>query len=414
MVGDGAIVDNVLVSEAYSPQPPFLITRLGSTSKTATGACVAVEQRSSLRSLFFLARSVTGSRTTRNTRLVASSLRFAGNQIRQSTSSREDIDQSLPVIVSVRASDADFTHNVVEALLSRGDARTNVLIAASTARIVSNRMGEAACSTEYSLEVRASGHASVKDNQADHKVRITQQDGTTVTVDSSNASELASCAPPEVSVASKFLAELFAGAFAVGELAQVPDEANEVTGAYLGFLAARRDSNLAEWQADAARKVVRSVSSLELVKEILEEGGVVAPDLTSYRPLRNVAELGETYREVTEIAENVRPGVFEAAPVLGTTVRTLEGAPVEGARLVIETDGGIAEEIEARHGGRIEGGRLANALERVRTAGGAGAVRYRVESAAGELLDEGVIADSAIGRASVLDLTVSRRPRLEE
>ena len=407
VVGDGTVVDNVLVSKSYAPQPRSLMSRLGSASKTATGACVAVEQRSSLISPFLFTRTVLGSATTRNTRLLNASLRFAGNQVRQSVSSNTDIEQSLPAMVSIRADDVDVTHNVVEALLSRGDARTNVLIGSSTARIVSNRLAEAACSTELSLEVRASGQATIVDNQADHAVEVTRPDGTSVPLDPSNATRLAGCARIDLPVATWFFSGLLASAFAINDKIEVPEPVVGVTHAYFGVLASYRDTSLDLWQADAARKVVRSVSSLQIAKETLEEGGVVAPDLTIYQPERSIIELGETYREITDVVTTVRPGIFTLPEVTGGLVRTVDGAVVENARVVIETDEGVVEELEANEEGRIEGGRLADALERARERGGD--IRYRIESRTGEVLDDGAIGPTSPDRPALLDLTVRRR-----
>lgn len=407
VVGDGSVVDNVLVSEAYAPQPRSLISRLGSASKTATGACVAVEQRSSLISPFLFTRAVFGTATSRNSRLLNTSLRFAGNQVRQSVSSNTDIDQSLPAIVSLRADDVDVTHNVVEALLSRGDARTNVLIGSSTGRIVSNRLAEVTCSTELSLEVRVSGQATIVDNQADHGVAVTRPDGSSVPIDPSNATKLAGCSRVDLPVATLFFAGLLAGAFAIKEPVEVPATAVEVTDAYLGVLAASRDASLDEWQADAARKVVRSVSSLQIAKETLEEGGEVDPDLSTYRPARDIGELGETYREITDVVATMRPGVFSLPEVTGGLVRTVDGGVVENARVILETDEGVVEELEASEEGRIDGGRLAGALERARERGGD--IRYRIESRSGDLLDHGAIGRISPDSPELFDLTV--RPR---
>jgi hypothetical protein len=380
---------------------------LGSASKVATGACVAVEQRSSLISPFLFTAAVLGASTSRNTRLLNASLRFAGNQVRQSVSSNSDIQQSLPAIVSIRADDVDITHNVVEALLSRGDARTNVLVGSSTARIVSNRFAEATCSTELSLEVRASGQLTIVNNQADHRVEVRRPHGSSVPIDPSNATGLAGCGAIELPMAPWFFAGLLASAFVVERAIEVPDAATAVTNAYFGVLASSRDASLDQWQADAARKVVRSVSPLEIAKETREEGGEVDPDLTIFQPARDIRELGESYREITDVVLRVRPGVFTLPDVAGGLVRTVDGGVVENARVIIETDEGVVEELEANEEGRIEAGILASALRRVRERGGD--VRYRIESRTGEVLDDGSIGPISRDQPILLDLTVRRR-----
>ena len=406
VIGDGSVVDNVLVSESHAPQPRSLISRLGTATATATGACVSIEQRSSLVSPFLFTHAVLGSAASRNTRLLNSSLRFAGNQVRQSVSSNADIQQSLPAIVSIRADDVDITHNVVEALLSRGDARTNVLIGASTARIVSNRIAEAACSTEFSLEVRVSGPANIVNNQADHRVVVSRPDGSSVALDPSNATGLAGCPKRELAPATWFFAGLLASAFALKDPIEVPEPAVDVADAYFSVLAGRRDASLGEWQKDATRKIVRSVSPLEIAKETLEEGGVVAPDLSIYRPERDVAELGETYREISEVVTTIRPGVFTLPEITGGFVRTVDGDVVENARVVIETEG-VVEELEANAEGRIEGNALSAALERAREINGG--VTYRIETRSGDVLDRGSIGPVSADRTVLLDLTVRRR-----
>jgi hypothetical protein len=413
MVGDGAVVNNVLVSKGHTPQPTMLTTRLGSGTTTSTGSCVAVEQRSSLLSLGFAALAVVGTATSRNTRLVDSSLRFSGNQIRMSTSSSADIDQSLPAVVSVRASDVEFSHNVAEALLHRGDARANVVIASTTSRVIGNRMTEAACSTQLSLEHTVSRHGTVIGNQASHTIKLRSPDGKQLAVDPSNVSELNStgCTLITVSPGLIFLGEVFAAGFALGKSAAVPAETASLTASYVDRLAVGGQHTLSAWQRTAASNLVKSVSPLEVVKERLEEGGITdpVPDLIHFQPGRLAVELGESYREITEAV--ARP-LFETAPTagfVGGLVRSDEGAPIAGARVIIETEDGLSEALDADRGGRIGGTLLDNTVERLRERSTGSALRFRVESSSGELLDRGVLPSVPGDVPAVLDLTVRRR-----